>query len=100
MVASRHLSIMRGLTFLVLATPCIGIQFSECKKRTLEIWKGNLEYNGISQGNLQQYLYTGPIYGMNPEYARAHRASYPALNLQGTIPKLKYRPRFYFNGIP
>jgi hypothetical protein len=95
-VASRHPSNMRGLTFVVLATPCIGIPFSECKKRTLEIWKGNLEYNGIAQGNLKPYLYTGPIYGMNPEYARVHRASYPTLNLRGTLPNMVNRPGFPF----
>jgi hypothetical protein len=74
---------MRGVIFLVLAKPCLGIKFGECKNRTLEILNGSLTYNGIDMGNIGRYLYTGTIYGMNPEYSRVHRENYPTLNLQG-----------------
>jgi len=90
MGASRRPRIMRGLIFLVLATPCLGVPFTICKTRTLEILKGNLEYNGIDQGNIGQYLYTGTVYGMNHEYARVHRENYPTLNLRGNKIQAKF----------
>ncbi|KAK3326807.1 hypothetical protein B0H66DRAFT_581114 [Apodospora peruviana] len=78
---------MRGLLHLIcLATPCIGIKFSECKNRTLGILERNLTYNDINRVNIDGYLYRGPVYGMNQEYARANRTNftdYPTLNLQG-----------------
>lgn len=74
---------MQVLLVLILVTPCIAASFRECKNRTLEILNGNFSYNGIDQGNIEQYLYKGPVYGMIHEYARLYRENYLTLNLQG-----------------
>lgn len=56
--------------------------FSSCKNDVLNIINGTLAVNGITNATIDQYLWHGPVQGLNPTFPRSQ---YLALTYQGCL---------------
>lgn len=61
-----------------------GTGFDGCKARVKAILDGTLpSWKGIDNATIQQFLYKGPVRGMNPEYERLHRSEFLTITTEG-----------------
>lgn len=56
--------------------------FNSCKNDVLSIINGNLTLNGITNATIDQYLWQGPVQGLNPSFPRSQ---YLAITYQGCL---------------
>jgi hypothetical protein len=58
-------------------------EFERCKIRIDRILNGTETFGAINNDTIAPFLYTGPVRGMNIEYARTSRNSFTTLTTQG-----------------
>ena len=62
--------------------------FDACKTRIDKILNGSEPWHGISNETIGQYVYDGPVRGMNLDYERMWRKNFTTLTTQGTLYRL------------
>lgn len=74
------------LTVTILFRRAIGQdldKFDRCKIRLDRILNGTETFGAINNDTVAPFLYTGPVRGMNIEYAQTSRNSFTTLTTQG-----------------
>lgn len=74
------------LTMTIFFSSAIGQdldKFDRCKIRLDRILNGTETFGAINNYTVAPFLYTGPVRGMNSEYARKSRNSFTTLTTQG-----------------
>lgn len=63
-----------------------GSKFDICKIRVERIRNGTETFGTINNETIEDYIYDGPVQGMNPEYARTSRNKFLTLKTSGKLP--------------
>ncbi|KAF5696814.1 hypothetical protein FMUND_15590, partial [Fusarium mundagurra] len=74
----RHMSLL--LVFLFQGSFVKAYNWTECKIRVEQIRTGTIVFDSITNENISQFLYEGPVPGLHPSF---HRPDYQALTLEG-----------------
>lgn len=70
---------------LIAGQDYVGPGFDTCKTRTYKILNGSEAWHGISNETIGQYIYDGPVRGMNPDYERTWRKNFTTLTTEGML---------------
>jgi len=70
--------LVNHLTLIVAGLLCLQVvadKFGECKHRIERILNGTENYNSVNNVSIHSlgYIYTGHVFGINPEYAKTSR---------------------------
>lgn len=57
--------------------------FDICKSRVAGILNGTETFKDVTNETIGQFLYHGPVQGMNPDFERTSRASFVTLTTEG-----------------
>ncbi|KAK4180625.1 hypothetical protein QBC36DRAFT_19517 [Triangularia setosa] len=68
---------------LATAQDYVGPNFEKCQQRVNNILKGEEEWNGINNVTIEQYMYRGPVRGMNPQYEQTSRDQFVTITTEG-----------------
>lgn len=82
----RQLLLSCLLTVAIFSRSAIGgdlDKFDICKIRIDRILNGTETFGAINNDTIAPFLYTGPVRGMNIEYARTSRDNFTTLTTQG-----------------